>query len=152
MTTDIINYLDIIKTKIIAQDDEIKNKDNEIRNIQNKNTELTDELNNLKKVSLVAGLTRQLDERNNKIDFLNKQIDNLKKASKNNIETSSKILIEDSSDEKSEIDVGYEIINFEDKRLLKNIETRKLYYLSTNNSKGKYAGKISNKGKIKLKD
>ena len=152
MTTDIINYLDIIKTKIIAQDDEIKNKNNEIHNIQNKNTELTDELNNLKKVSLVAGLTRQLDERNNKIDFLNKQIDNLKKTSKNNIETSSKILIEDSSDEKSEIDVGYEIINFEDKRLLKNIETRKLYYLSTNNSKGKYAGKVSNKGKIKLKD
>jgi len=152
MTTDIINYLDIIKTKIIAQDDEIKNKDNEIRNIQNKNTELTDELNNLKKVSLVAGLTRQLDERNNKIDFLNKQIDNLKKVSANNIEKSTKILIEDSSDEKSEIDIGYEIINFEDKRLLKNIETRKLYYLSTNNSKGKYAGKISNKGKIKLKD
>ena len=152
MTTDIINYLDIIKTKIIAQDDEIKNKDNEIRNIQNKNTELTDELNNLKKVSLVAGLTRQLDERNNKIDFLNKQIDNLKKVSANNIEKSTKILIEDSSDEKLEIDIGYEIINFEDKRLLKNIETRKLYYLSTNNSKGKYAGKISNKGKIKLKD
>lgn len=152
MTTDILNYLDIIKKKIIAQDDEIKNKNNEIHNIQNKNTELTDELNNLKKVSLVAGLTRQLDERNNKIDFLNKQIDNLKKTSKNNIETSSKILIEDSSDEKSEIDVGYEIINFEDKRLLKNIETRKLYYLSTNNSKGKYAGKVSNKGKIKLKD
>ena len=152
MTTDILNYLDIIKKNIIAQDDEIKNKNNEIHNIQNKNTELTDELNNLKKVSLVAGLTRQLDERNNKIDFLNKQIDNLKKASKNNIETSSKILIEDSSDEKSEIDVGYEIINFEDKRLLKNIETRKLYYLSTNNSKGKYAGKVSNKGKIKLKD
>jgi len=152
MTTDIINYLDIIKTKIIAQDDEIKNKDNEIRNIQNKNTELTDELNNLKKVSLVAGLTRQLDERNNKIDFLNKQIDNLKKVSANNIEKSTKILIEDSSDEKSEIDIGYEIINFEDKRLLKNIETKKLYYLSTNNSKGKYAGKISNKGKIKLKD
>ena len=113
---------------------------------------MTDELNNLKKVSLVAGLTRQLDERNNKIDFLNKQIDNLKKVSANNIEKSTKILIEDSSDEKSEIDIGYEIINFEDKRLLKNIETRKLYYLSTNNSKGKYAGKISNKGKIKLKD
>ena len=36
--------------------------------------------------------------------------------------------------------------------LRKNIETRKLYYLSTNNSKGKYAGKVSNKGKIKLKD
>ena len=85
MTTDILNYLDIIKKKIIAQDDEIKNKNNEIHNIQNKNTELTDELNNLKKVSLVAGLTRQLDERNNKIDFLNKQIDNLKKTSKNNI-------------------------------------------------------------------
>ena len=152
MTTDIINWLDIIKTHILALDEEINNKNNDINNIQNKNTELTDELDNLKKVSLVAGLTRQLDERNNKIDFLNKQIDNLKKVSKNNIETSSKILIEDSSDEKSEIDVGYEIINFEDKRLLKNIETRKLYYLSTNNSKGKYAGKVSNKGKIKLKD
>ena len=32
---------------------------------------------------------------------LNKQIDNLKKASKNNIETSSKILIEDNNLEKS---------------------------------------------------
>jgi|SaaInlStandDraft_7_1057024.scaffolds.fasta_scaffold179897_2 hypothetical protein len=152
MTTDIINWLDIIKTHILALDEEINNKNNDINNIQNKNTELTDELDNLKKVSLVAGLTRQLDERNNKIDFLNKQIDNLKKVSANNIEKSTKILIEDSSDEKSEIDVGYEIINFEDKRLLKNIETRKLYYLSTNNSKGKYAGKVSNKGKIKLKD
>jgi septal ring factor EnvC (AmiA/AmiB activator) len=152
MTTDIINWLDIIKTHILALEEEINNKNNDINNIQNKNTELTDDLDNLKKVSLVSGLTRQLDERNNKINFLTKQLDNLKKAPTKFIEPSPKILTDDSLDEKSTIDIGYEIINFEDTRLLKNIENRKLYYLSTNDSKGKYAGKISNKGKIKLKD
>jgi len=36
--------------------------------------------------------------------------------------------------------------------LLKNVDNRKLYYLTSSGSKGKYAGKISSKGKIKLKD
>jgi hypothetical protein len=37
-------------------------------------------------------------------------------------------------------------------KLLKDIETRKLYYMNEDGSQGDYAGKQSKKGKIKIKN
>ena len=44
-----------------------------------KNKDLEDELVNLNKVSLVAGLTRQVDDKNHRITLLEKQLENYRK-------------------------------------------------------------------------
>ena len=51
-----------------------------------------------------------------------------------------------------ELEEGYELITYQEHKLLKNTENRKLYYLDDKGKKGKYAGKESSKGKIKLKE
>ena len=164
MTNNVLNSLDDIKNMIISLQAELKSKTNEYILLSKKNTELEDEIRNLSKVSLVAGLTRQVDEKNNTIKLLEKQIDNFKKSkiSPNKLtvedtfkKSSNKLIVEDSDDsEDDEIKVedGFELITHRDKQLLKDIDTRKLYFITTKGSKGQYAGKESKKGKIKLND
>ena len=155
MTKDTLKLIDEVRNKVSLLEDELKQKKDEIQLLSKKNSDLEDENKNLKKVSLVAGLTRQLDDRNSRITILESQLENLRKNKK-----SSKFMVEDSNEESEdekdndeiEVEDGYTLITHDDKRLLKNIETRKLYYIGMNGSKGKYAGKESKKGKIKLRD
>ena len=139
MTSQLINSIDEIKNKVLDLQNELelKTKENEI--LSKKNIEQQDELDNLNKVSMVAVLSRQIDDKNNKIEFLEKQINSLKSKKEN-------MLLETETEE------NLEIIDFENQKLLKDLDTRKLYYVNENGSKGKYAGKESKKGKIKLKD
>ena len=139
MTSELINSINEIKNKVQDLQDqlELKTKENEI--LSKKNSEQQDELDNLNKVSMVAVLSRQIDDKNNKIEFLEKQINSLKSKKEN-------MLLETETEE------NLEIIDFENQKLLKDLDTRKLYYVNENGSKGKYAGKESKKGKIKLKD
>ena len=152
MTTDLVKSIDTIKKKVISLEKELEQKIEENKLIIKKNEDLEDELANLNKVSMVKVLSKQIDEKNSRIEILEKQIDSLrnKKQSK---------LLDNESDNESiteqdtpAVEEGYELIVHDDVRLLKNIETRKLYYIGMNGSKGKYAGKESKKGKIKLKD
>jgi len=150
MTTEVLEWVDTIKNTIVSQQKEIQEKDNRINELLKKNDELNDELSNLKKVSLVAGLTRQLDDKNSQISIMKKQLESYKKK-----ETKETKLIEEESESESEdiqVEEGFELVEHDDIKLLKNIESRKLYYLSDKGSKGKYAGKMSSKGKIKLKN
>ena len=139
MTSQLINSIDEIKNKVLDLQNELelKTKENEI--LSKKNSEQQDELDNLNKVSMVAVLSRQIDDKNNKIEFLEKQINSLKSKKEN-------MLLETETEE------NLELIDFENQKLLKDLDTRKLYYVNENGSKGKYAGKESKKGKIKLKD
>lgn len=139
MTSELINSINEIKNKVqdLQNQLELKTKENEI--LSKKNSEQQDELDNLNKVSMVAVLSRQIDDKNNKIEFLEKQINSLKSKKEN-------LLLE------TETDDNLELIDFENQKLLKDLDTRKLYYVNENGSKGKYAGKESKKGKIKLKD
>ena len=139
MTSELINSINEIKNKVQDLQDqlELKTKENEI--LSKKNSEQQDELDNLNKVSMVAVLSRQIDDKNNKIEFLEKQINSLKSKKEN-------MLLETETEE------NLELIDFENQKLLKDLDTRKLYYVNENGSKGKYAGKESKKGKIKLKD
>ena len=139
MTSELINSINEIKNKVQDLQDqlELKPKENEI--LSKKNSEQQDELDNLNKVSMVAVLSRQIDDKNNKIEFLEKQINSLKSKKEN-------MLLETETEE------NLELIDFENQKLLKDLDTRKLYYVNENGSKGKYAGKESKKGKIKLKD
>ena len=152
MTKDVLKTIDEIRNTVETLQNELKQKTEEVKSLSKKNIELEDEMINLSKVSLVAGLTRQVDDKNQRIKLLEKQLENFKKSSSK----ISKLTVEDSEseDESEEIQVeeGFELITHDEKKLLKNLETRKLYYISTNGSKGKYAGKESKKGKIKLKD
>tara|TARA_E500000178_G_C16898947_1_gene697136 strand:+ start:64 stop:510 length:447 start_codon:yes stop_codon:yes gene_type:complete len=144
MTQNVLGWLDEIKTKIISLESDLNNKNSEVENLTKLNSELQEEIDNLSKVSLVAGLTRQVDEKNQKILILEKQLESYKNLSKNN----SKLI----NDTESENDLeGFEIISHNDIKLLKDLETNKLYFLSKEGKKGKYAGKESKKGKIKLK-
>ena len=168
MTNNVLNSLDDIKNIIISLQAELKSKTNEYILLSKKHTELEDEIRNLSKVSLVAGLTRQVDEKNHTIKLLEKQIDNFKKlkinTNKLTVEgtnkqldnSSNKLIVEesesDSEDDEIKVDDGFELITHRDKKLLKNIDSRKLYFITTKGSKGKWAGKESKTGKIKLND
>ena len=46
------------------------------------------------------------------------------------------------------IEDGYELIVHNEQNLLKNLESRKLYYITEEGIKGKYAGKESKKGRL----
>lgn len=106
---------------------------------------LQDELQSLKKVSMIGNLSKQVDEKNKEIELLNRQITNLKNKNNNKI---LNIVLEEPEDE----ELDFEIIEYEEMKLLKDIETRKLYYMNEDGSQGDYAGKQSKKGKIKIKN
>lgn len=139
MTSELINSINEIKNKVQDLQDQLELKTKENKILSQKNSDQQDELDNLNKVSMVAVLSRQIDEKNKKIEFLEKQINSLKSKKEN-------LLLE------TETDDNLELIDFENQKLLKDLDTRKLYYVNENGSKGKYAGKESKKGKIKLKD
>ena len=146
MTQNVLGWLDEIKTKIISLESDLNNKNSEVENLTKLNSELQEEIDNLSKVSLVAGLTRQVDEKNQKILILEKQLESYK--NKNLSKNNSKLI--DYTESENDLE-GFEIISHNDIKLLKDLETNKLYFLSKEGKKGKYAGKESKKGKIKLK-
>jgi len=153
MISELVKSIDSVKKKVVALEKEILKKEEENELLSKKNKDLEEEIVNLSKVSMVASLSKQIDKKNSQIEMLEKQIVTLK--SKN-----TKALLDNESDHESineediglNVEEGYELILHDDVRLLKNIETRKLYYIGMNGSKGKYAGKATKKGKIKLKD
>ena len=158
MSEEIVNSLENLKTFVLEAKSLIDSKDERIKELEEKCVNLEDDYNNLKKVSLVTSLSRQLDSKNNEIEILQKQLhkakfdlvtvkEDSKKLSKNT--SKSVTTLEEDSDEDS-LEEGYKMIEYEDLKLLKNLETRKLYFI-VNGKKGKYAGKESKKGKIKLK-
>ena len=136
-----VTIFENLKLEFEKLDNDLQKKTDE-NNLLLKNTEeLEDELVNLRKVSLIGTLTRQVEEKNTEIDTLNKQIFNLKKKN-NQINKNDKLLTENE----------FETIEYNDIKLLKNIKTRKLYYIENDGSKSKYAGKESKNGKIKIKN
>ena len=152
MTTELVKSIDTIRKKVTSLEKELQLKIDENILITKKNEDLQDELANLNKVSMVRVLSRQIDEKNSTIEILEKQISSLRNKKQTK-------LLDNESDNESiseqdtpNVEEGYELIVHDDVRLLKNTETRKLYYIGMNGSKGKYAGKESKKGKIKLKD
>ena len=152
MTTELVKSIDVIRKKVISLEKELQLKIDENILITKKNESLQDELENLNKVSMVRVLSRQIDEKNSKIEILEKQISSLRNKKQTKLldnESDNESIVEQDT---PNVEEGYELIVHDDIRLLKNIETRKLYYLGMNGSKGKYAGKESKKGKIKLKD
>ena len=163
MSNEIIDSLESLKTFVLNAKNTIDEKDKIILELKKKYEDLDEEFKNLRKVSLVASLSKQLDNKNSEIEILQKQLhkaraeakENSKKSSKSSVksekESITKLEEEDSDDEDEiKIEEGYELIEHDDIKLLKNMETRKLYFL-VNGKKGKYAGKQSKKGKIKLK-
>ena len=144
MSTELLDIFDSLREKILSLSNELKHKNEENLFLSKKNEDLEYDLKNLNKVSMVAVLSRQIDEKNSKIEFLEKQID-LK--NKKNIE-----LEKENLKKTFKIEDGFELINHENIHLLKDVENRKLYFSDENGTKGKYAGKETKKGKIKLKD
>lgn len=141
--TNLLNQFDDIKNQIIKLQNDLQQKTEENFIISKKNNELQEEINNLNKVSMVAGLNRQVSEKNRQIEILERQL----YLSKNKKSEENKILLSE-----DELEEGYELITYQEHKLLKNTENRKLYYLDDKGKKGKYAGKESSKGKIKLKE
>lgn len=161
MSDEILNSLENLKTFVLEAKTLIDEKDRKIKELEEKNINLEEDYKSLKKVSLVTSLSKQVDSKNNQIEILEKQLNKARFDLKNFKEDSAKStkitkpeslpvskLDEESDDEV--IENGYEMIEHEDIKLLKNVETRKLYYY-VNGKKGKYAGKESKKGRIKLK-
>ena len=154
MSEEIVNNLENLKTFVLEAKSLIDSKDKRIKELEEKCVNLEDDYNNLKKVSLVTSLSRQLDNKNNEIEILQKQLHKAKfdlvTVKEDSKKLSKKITtLEEESDDDS-VEEGYKLIEHEDLKLLKNLETRKLYFI-VNGKKGKYAGKESKKGKIKLK-
>ena len=143
--TNLLNQFDDIKNQIIKLQNDLQQKTEENFIISKKNNELQEEINNLNKVSMVAGLNRQVSEKNRQIEILERQL-YLSKNKKLEENKNINLLSED------ELEEGYELITYQEHKLLKNTENRKLYYLDDKGKKGKYAGKESSKGKIKLKE
>ena len=88
-----VTIFENLKLEFEKLDNDLQKKTDE-NNLLLKNTEeLEDELVNLRKVSLIGTLTRQVEEKNTEIDTLNKQIFNLKKKN-NQINKNDKLLTE----------------------------------------------------------
>ena len=161
MSEEIISSLEILKNFVLESKSEIDSRDKIIKNLQEKYNNLEEDYQGLKKVSIVASLSKQVNNKNDEIVILQRQLSKLKnnnkpqksfiKKEEPSLKTEQPSLknIDDSDSEDDEYD-GYELIEHEDTQFLKDIDTRKLYYL-TDGKKGKYAGKQSKKGKIKLK-
>lgn len=138
-----IDFLNTHNTELLNEIEELKKENIKIK--MEKDV-LNDELTNLKKVSMIGNLSKQIDEKNKEIELLNKQLQNLKNKNKSQI---LNIVLEEPEEEEYE---EFEIIEYEDIKLLKDIETRKLYYMNDDGTQGDYAGKQSKKGKIKIKN
>jgi predicted RNase H-like nuclease (RuvC/YqgF family) len=151
MSNKILNSIDEIK-KYVEENDKILIENNkEIEKLKQKCKDYEDELTNLNKVSLVASLTRKIDEKNNMINLLERQLEKYKTNSNKTVKKKT-LEVDDSENEEDIVKKleGFEIIKYENFELLKDIETKKLYYYS-NGKKGEYAGKEKKNGKIRLK-
>ena len=73
MAKNILQSIDEIKDTIVNLEKNLSLKTKEVETLSKKNLELEDEIRNLSKVSLVAGLTRQVDDKNHKIKLLEQQ-------------------------------------------------------------------------------
>ena len=120
--TNLLNQFDDIKNQIIKLQNDLQQKTEENFIISKKNNELQEEINNLNKVSMVAGLNRQVSEKNRQIEILERQL-YLSKNKKPEENKNINLLSED------ELEEGYELITYQEHKLLKNTENRKLYYL-----------------------
>ena len=151
MSNKILNSIDEIKKYIEENDKILTENNNEIEKLKQKCKDYEDELTNLNKVSLVASLTRKIDEKNNMIDLLERQLEKYKTNSNKAVKKKT-LEVDDSENEEEIVEEleGFEVIKYENFELLKDIETKKLYYYS-NGKKGKYAGKEKKNGKIRLK-
>ena len=151
MSNKILNNIDEIKKYIEENDKILTENNNEIEKLKQKCKDYEDELTNLNKVSLVASLTRKIDEKNNMIDLLERQLEKYKTNSNKAVKKKT-LEVDDSENEEDIVKKleGFEIIKYENFELLKDIETKKLYYYS-NGKKGEYAGKEKKNGKIRLK-
>lgn len=151
MSNKILNSIDEIKKYIEENDKILTENNNEIEKLKQKCKDYEDELTNLNKVSLVASLTRKIDEKNNMIDLLERQLEKYKTNSNKAVKKKT-LEVDDSENEEDIVKKleGFEIIKYENFELLKDIETKKLYYYS-NGKKGEYAGKEKKNGKIRLK-
>lgn len=151
MSNKILNSIDEIKKYVEENDKILIENNNEIEKLKQKCKDYEDELTNLNKVSLVASLTRKIDEKNNMINLLERQLEKYKTNSNKTVKKKT-LEVDDSENEEDIVKKleGFEIIKYENFELLKDIETKKLYYYS-NGKKGEYAGKEKKNGKIRLK-
>jgi len=155
-----VKNTDTLKKENISLKKELTKIKKTLEDLNEKNDNLEKELTELKKVSMVGLLTKRLDEKTKEINLLNKKLSfnnterlRLSQEKKEKKEDKVTNIIEEYSSDKNDeyLSENYETIIFDDIKYIKESDTKKIYFITDNGSKGKYAGKETKKGKIKLK-
>ncbi len=143
--------------KINTLEEELSDKTKELDNFKNKydhdmkikNDELKekcDELNNLTKVSFVQSLNKQINDKNLIIQQLENQISKLKIVEPK--KSKKEINVEFNIDNFEDIN-GFELTSYKKNYYLRDLETNELYDI-VNNKPGKIIGLLNSKGKIQF--
>jgi hypothetical protein len=143
--------------KINTLEEELSDKTKELYNFKNKydhdmkikNDELKekcDELNNLTKVSFVQSLNKQINDKNLIIQQLENQISKLKIVEPK--KSKKEINVEFNVDNFEDIN-GFELTSYKKNYYLRDLETNELYDI-VNNKPGKIIGLLNSKGKIQF--
>lgn len=143
--------------KINTLEEELSDKTKELDNFKNKydhdmkikNDELKekcDELNNLTKVSFVQSLNKQINDKNLIIQQLENQISKLKIVEPK--KSKKEINVEFNVDNFEDIN-GFELTSYKKNYYLRDLETNELYDI-VNNKPGKIIGLLNSKGKIQF--
>jgi hypothetical protein len=155
--SDLQNKINILEEKLVNKDNELedfkKKYDNDMKIKNNELKEKCEELNNLTKVSFVQSLNKQINDKNLIIQQLENQISKLKTYQ-------TKETTIDNKKPKKEINIEFNVDNFEDVNgfeltlykknyYLRDLETNELYDIY-NNKPGKIVGLLNSKGKIQF--
>ncbi|VVU95046.1 hypothetical protein CPAV1605_771 [seawater metagenome] len=122
--------LDIKSKKIIELEAEVEKK--------------TAELDTYNKVSFIGNLTKQITQRNETIEVLNKRIKALQKSKSESNDVPEPVI-----DDEDEEDNVWLIRELDNKKYLVNTESKKVHVLLQNETPGNIVGRITSKDKFK---
>jgi hypothetical protein len=152
--TDLLSKIETLEEELLNKTkelDDFKNKyDHDMRIKNNELKEKCDELNNLTKVSFVQSLNKQINDKNLIIQKLENQISKLKTFQNKEpvVEIKKEINIEFDVDNFEDVN-GFELTIYKKKYYLRDLETNELYDI-VDNKPGKIIGLLNSKGKIKF--
>ena len=148
--TDLLNKINFLEEELSNKNKELDNFRNKYdKDIKIKNNELKEkceELNNLTKVSFVQSLNKQINDKNLIIQQLENQISKLKIVEPK--KSKKEINVEFNVDNFEDIN-GFELTSYKKNYYLRDLETNELYNI-IDNKPGKIIGLLNSKGKIQF--
>tara|TARA_B100001093_G_C26380378_1_gene822648 strand:+ start:128 stop:664 length:537 start_codon:yes stop_codon:yes gene_type:complete len=158
----LINNINSLFSKLDTISKDLDIREEKLNKIKSEIDNKHQDINSFKKVSFIANLNKQLENKNSHIELLERRITSLTKQNdklnnkikilKENpkeisaiLETEEELIIEDAEDDK---DIWL-VREFDGEQFLLNSETNKVHLMLKNESPGNIIGRITSKNKFK---